>query len=203
MENPVRTARYLAVMAERRRDLTTRFERLFPASTDFVWEIGCGHGHFLTAYAEAHPRRLCVGIDIDTVRIARALRKSQRARLPNLHFIQAEARVFLDVLPLQARPAEIFVLFPDPWPKARHQKHRLLQRDFLIALARRSTPDARLYFRTDYEPYFADVSAAISAACGWEHVAAEWPFEFETVFQSRAQTYHSLTVRRAAPRLIS
>jgi tRNA (guanine-N7-)-methyltransferase len=190
-------------MTERRRDLATRFGQLFPAATDFVWEIGCGHGHFLTAYAEAHPERLCVGIDIDTPRIGRALRKSGRVKLPNLHFVQAEARLFLEMLPPHARPAAIFVLFPDPWPKARHQKHRLLQRDFLSALAPRAAPDARLYFRTDFQPYFAEVVRAIELPCGWERVADEWPFEFETVFQSRAESFHSLVARRAQSAFIS
>jgi tRNA (guanine-N7-)-methyltransferase len=199
MDNPARTAHYQAVMAERRRDLAARFEQLFPTATEFVWEIGCGHGHFLTAYAEAHPDRLCIGIDIDTPRIARALRKSGRAKLPNLHFVQAEARLFLEMLPSHARPATIFVLFPDPWPKSRHQKHRLLQRDFLAALASKAAPDARLFFRTDHQPYFAEVVAAVAAPCGWVRVDAEWPFEFETVFQSRAEAFHSLTVQRAKP----
>jgi tRNA (guanine-N7-)-methyltransferase len=197
MENPVRTARYHAILADRRRDLAARFASLFPSPTDFVWEIGCGHGHFLAAYAAAHPDRVCVGVDIDTVRIARALRKSERAKLPNLHFIQAEARLFLETLPPHARPAQIFVLFPDPWPKVRHHKHRLLQKDFLSAVAVRASPHAHLYFRTDVEPYFADVAAEVGPSCGWERVDAPWPFEFETVFQSRAEAFHSLTARRA------
>jgi tRNA (guanine-N7-)-methyltransferase len=203
MENPVRTAHYLAVMAERKRDLATRFEQLFSTAGDFVWEIGCGHGHFLTAYAEAHPEKLCIGIDIDTVRIARAQRKSQRAKLPNLHFIQAEARLFLEMLPAHARVADIFVLFPDPWPKARHSKHRILQPDFLVSLARRATPAGRLFFRTDYHPYFAEVAAAVAAHSGWEVIADPWPFEFETVFQSRVDIYYSLAARRATATFIS
>jgi tRNA (guanine-N7-)-methyltransferase len=128
-------------------------------------------------------------------RIERALRKRDRAKLSNLHFIQADARTFLETLPLGTNSDAIFVLFPDPWPKSRHRKHRILQPDFLVSLAARALPTARLYFRTDFHPYFADVSAALGQGSGWERVAEPWPFEFETVFQSRAKAFHSLVAR--------
>ena len=80
-------------------------------------EIGAGHGHFLTAYAAAHPERTCVGLDIIAERVERANRKKNRARLDNLHFLHASAEDFLASLPENVRFADVFVLFPDPWPK--------------------------------------------------------------------------------------
>lgn len=196
MENPVRTARYRAVIAERQATLATRFAGIFADHAEFVWEIGCGHGHFLTAYANDHRDRLCIGIDISTERIERATRKLKRSQLPNLHFIQAEARAFLETLPPHVRIADLFVLFPDPWPKSRHRKHRILQSDFLRRVAERSTPDARFFFRTDHEPYFAEVTAILGPDIGWQRSEEAWPYEFETVFQSRAESFHSLTAHR-------
>src|SRR5476649_2587461 len=98
MENPVRTAGHLARIKQRRSDLQDKITAMLPRGAIFVCEIGCGHGHFLTAYAAAHPTRLCVGVDISGERIGRALRKRDRAKLANLHFIQAESGVFFDVL---------------------------------------------------------------------------------------------------------
>jgi tRNA (guanine-N7-)-methyltransferase len=198
MDNPLRTAQYLARMAERRRALHDRLHALLPADARLVWELGCGHGHFLTAYAEAHPARLCVGIDIVRERIDRANRKRDRAGFANLHFILAEARLFLEVLPPGVRLEDIFVLFPDPWPKLRHHKHRIIQADFLAAAARRAEPTARLCFRTDFEPYFEDASTTIAAHPDWQTVEEPWPFEQETVFQRRAPTFRSLIARLRA-----
>lgn len=183
------------VLAQRTKELQAQFPAIFATQQAFVWEIGCGHGHFLTAYAQQHPDQLCIGIDISTERIDRATRKSKRAKLPNLHFIQAEARLFLEALPADAAFTDVYVLFPDPWPKLRHRKHRLLQPDFLAAAAAKALPSARLFFRTDYEPYFLDVVAALGPSAGWGRVEEEWPFAYETVFQARAKTFHSVSAR--------
>lgn len=203
MESSNLTAQYAAVVQQRKADLRQYFVQNLPAVPKFVWEIGCGHGHFLTAYAQAHPERICVGIDLAGDRIARAVRKRDRAKLANLHFLQAEARVFLESLSPETRFQDIFVLFPDPWPKARHHKHRLLQTDFLMTMAARAGQGARLFFRTDYRPYFDEVNQALQQFPGWSQVPESWPFEYETVFQRRAEQYHSLVARPTAPDPIS
>jgi tRNA (guanine-N7-)-methyltransferase len=171
-----------------------------PAPADFVWEVGCGHGHFLTAYAAAHPTRVCIGVDIASDRIARARKKAERARLRSLHFLRTEASLFLEAMPASVRITAVFVLFPDPWPKLRHHKHRVLQPEFLEDLAHRAAPRCRLHFRTDFEPYFREARAVAEAASAWQLVDAPWPFEFETVFQSRAaEGYHSFIAELRAP----
>ena len=80
---------YLACMAERRESLRAEVARLLPPQAHFVWEIGCGHGHFLTAYAQTHPEEYCLGIDINLERIRRATKKRNRAGLGHLHFVRA------------------------------------------------------------------------------------------------------------------
>jgi tRNA (guanine-N7-)-methyltransferase len=193
---PAGSPAYLATLANRRQELSDAFARILPARTEFVWELGAGHGHFLTAYAAAHPEKLCIGVDIVGERVDRAVRKRDRAQLPNLHFLRAEARLFLDTLPAGAAASDVFILFPDPWPKLRHQKHRIMQPAFLHTLAGRAAPDCRLFFRTDHTPYFEEAEAAIADHPAWQRVEEAWPFEFETVFQSRAAKFHSLIARR-------
>ena len=192
MDNPARTAEHLARLEQRREALRAQLGGILAASPRFVWEIGCGHGHFLTAYAQAHPAALCVGIDIVRERIERAERKRVRAKRDNLHFLLAEAEMFLEVLPGNSTPSDIFVLFPDPWPKQRHHKHRILQADFLGRLARRAGQGSRLYFRTDHDPYFQAVMEVLRAHRNWRIVDEKWPFEELTVFQARAPVYQSL-----------
>lgn len=196
MENSAHTAEHLARLAQRRDALRVELAVLFPAPAPFVWEVGCGHGHFLTAYAQAHPQQLCIGVDITVERIARALRKRNRTRLSQLHFLRAEANLFLEALPAGAVFTAIYVLFPDPWPKRRHHKHRLMQPEFLSAIAGRAGKGARLYFRTDHEPYFRAVEASVRQHPQWELKEESWPFEMRTVFQERAPNYHSLIAAR-------
>lgn len=187
----------LAVLTERRDDVRRQLAAILPpGESRFLWEVGCGHGHFLTAYAQAHPEKICVGVDIASDRIARATKKRDRAQLANLSFIRTEARLFLEAVPPQARIGGVFILFPDPWPKSRHHKHRVLQLEFLAEVAAKALPDCRLYFRTDYHPYFLDAEATARQSPHWQVVEAPWPFEYETVFQSRAERHYSFTALR-------
>ena len=196
MDNPIRTAEYLARLSKRRCDLHGQITGLLPPDAHFVCEFGCGHGHFLAAYATAHPDQLCIGLDISGERIARAIRKRDRAKLANLHFIHAEARDFMDCLPPDTTLADVYILFPDPWPKRRHHKNRLLESDFLEIVARRAGQGTRLFFRTDYEPYFREAESLLQQHPAWEITPGAWPFEQVTVFQSRAARHYSLTARR-------
>jgi tRNA (guanine-N7-)-methyltransferase len=162
-----------------------------------VWEVGCGHGHFLTAYAKAHPGETCIGIDITSDRIVRADRKRSRARLENLHFVRADADDFLVVMPESARFTAIFILFPDPWPKRRHHKNRVVKAEFLSAAAARAQKGTDLYFRTDHEPYFREVSSLVNSHRDWsEQTGREWRFDEPTVFEKRAARYFSLVAKR-------
>jgi tRNA (guanine-N7-)-methyltransferase len=185
-----------SILSSRRDALANAWESSGVGKAAFTLEIGCGHGHFLTAYAAAHPTRTFIGIDLLPERIERAERKRERARLPNLHFLRADAEDFLAVLPPWARVESIFILFPDPWPKRRHHKNRLLRPDFLTALAVRTVPGAHLHFRTDHHPYYLDGKSAIASSSAWKVCSAPWPFELETVFQQRAPRFDSLIAER-------
>lgn len=162
-------------------------------------EIGCGHGHYMAAYAQAHPHENCLAIDIIRERLERAQRKTDRAGLSNVVFLRTEASLLLENLPANIRLRRIFVLFPDPWPKRRHHKNRLMQPDFLRNLSSRCTLDARLFFRTDHEPYFAQVATLLREHSDWRSVEEPWPFEQATVFQNRAPSYHSCIAARRLP----
>ena len=188
---------YLARMAARRESLRAEVARLLPARGRFVWEIGCGHGHFLTAYAAAHREEYCVGIDINLDRVRRATKKRDRAGLDRLQFVRAEARLFLEVLPPDAGFAAIYMLFPDPWPKKRHHKYRLLQAGFLHDVAQHAGPGTPLFFRTDHAPYFTEVELLLREHPDWRSIGDQpWPFELATVFQQKAPSFQSLVAVR-------
>lgn len=161
-------------------------------------EIGCGHGHFLAAYAAAFPQEFCLGLDLISKRIERANRKKELAALENLAFFKADANELLLALPETYRLGKIFFLFPDPWPKKRHHKNRLIQTAMLDALAQRSRTGARLHFRTDHAEYFAWSTELVDAHAAWKRLPdAAFPFERETYFQSiLPDAYQSLVAER-------
>jgi tRNA (guanine-N7-)-methyltransferase len=147
--------------AARLHELEETTRNLFSGMETCVLEIGCGHGHLLTAYAAEHPEKTCIGIDIIADRITRANRKKNRARLANVHFINTSAEDFFAIFPSQISVSELFIFFPDPWPKRRHHKNRLMQAEFLSKLSCWVTPSSRLYFRTDDLAYFTATEAPI------------------------------------------
>jgi len=187
-----------AIRNARLADLHPQLDLVLRGRTRITLEVGCGHGHFLTAYAKAHPDEFCVGIDLLADRLARAGRKSRAAQLTNVAWIHAEAALLLDALPPDLRLGPtIFVLFPDPWPKRRHWKHRVIQPAFLSLIGTRAEPGTRLCFRTDYAPYYTEASAEVARHPDWQiSPATLWPFEQPTVFQSRAASYQSLVALR-------
>lgn len=186
-----------AITATRLTELRTQLAPLLQTQLPLTLEIGSGHGHYLTAYAEAHPQKFCIGIDLIGDRLERSERKSTRASLTNIAWLHAEVTLFLEALPADARLAEIFLLFSDPWPKRRHWKNRVFQAEFLTLLASRSAAGARLCFRTDHGEYFDYAQKIAANHADWSLAEEPWPFELATVFQQRAENGHqSFIVRR-------
>ncbi len=183
-------------IAGRRRALQAHCAGMAGAEADLVLEIGSGHGHFLIAYARVHPRQTCVGVDFNLERVERSERKRRRADLPNVRFIRADAGDFLAAAPSTLRFAAVFILFPDPWPKRRHHKNRLMRPEFLSELAGRTRAGGRLYFRTDHPGYFAAAVHAVREAPEWRLLEESWPFDTDTIFSARAAQHHSLVAER-------
>ncbi len=183
--------------ADRVRLLAGTLGTVLEGKPRFTFELGCGHGHWLAAYAAAHPDETCVGIDLISGRVEKALRKKEKAALANLSFLKAEAGEFLDALPAGSAIGATFILYPDPWPKKKHHKNRFVQPESLSALADRSAPEARLHFRTDDEDYHGWTCAAIGGHPRWEILPDEpWPFEQVTFFEQRMRTRRDVIARR-------
>lgn len=182
---------FASLVASRQGTLRKTNLAILSGTKTFVLEIGCGHGHMLAAYAAGHPDKICIGIDIIADRIDRANRKKNRARLSNLHFIHASAEDYLETIPPHTFVSELFVLFPDPWPKRRHHKNRLIQPAFLTHLRPRVSDASHLYFRTDDHLYFSAAQEVIRAHPEWEISPDPWTFEYTTVFQERASLHYS------------
>lgn len=127
--------------------------RLFDPPPAGVWlEIGFGGGEHLVGQASRHPDTGFIGCEPFLDGVAKALTAIEAGGLGNVRLHQGDARDVMDRL-YPATIARCFILFPDPWPKARHHKRRLIQSPFLDELSRVLAPGAQVRFATDVAGY--------------------------------------------------
>lgn len=119
-----------------------------------VLEIGFGGGEHLVAQAAADPARRFIGVEPFLNGVASCLRHVEESGVRNVRLHQGDARDVIARLP-DASVELCYILFPDPWPKLRHHKRRLIQPEFLDALARVLKPGAEVRFATDWANYAA------------------------------------------------
>lgn len=188
--------RHLQIRAERIRILGNRLSGILPDDKAVTLEIGSGHGHFLTAYASAHSEAFCLGIDLVSRRVEKAEEKRAKRKLANLQFLKAEVTEFLEAWPRDRLLERCFILFPDPWPKKRHTKNRVLQPLLLETIAGIAASGASLHFRSDHAGCFAWGREQIATHPCWEiSPTAPWPFETPSYFEELAESHRSLTAR--------
>ena len=140
-------------MDERLPGLQLDLSRPLDLSGGEVWlELGFGGGEHLAAQARAHPQALLLGAEPFVNGVASAVRHLEDDRLANVRIHPGDGRELMAALP-DASVDRVFVLFPDPWPKARHHKRRLINAETLAELARVMKPGAVLRFATDWADY--------------------------------------------------
>ncbi|CAI8292789.1 MAG: tRNA (guanine-N(7)-)-methyltransferase [Opitutia bacterium UBA7350] len=197
MELSAGHARELAKQAARKDTLREDCLRALDGVERIVFEAGCGHGHWLTAYAAAHPEQCCVGIDLIARRIRKAQEKCSKRNLPNLHFFKAELGEFLEILAPSLRFEMTILLFPDPWPKVRHHRRRMVQTAFLDKLAERTYSGGCFCFRSDDRTYFDWTTEHLQMHPEWGiDPTGDWPYERETYFQKMMAQYYSVLAYR-------
>ena len=152
-------------------------------SNSFDLEIGCGHGHWLTEYSMAFEKTLFVGIDLITKRVEKADAKMKKRDLGNLLYYKAEAKEFISYLPDSVKINNTYLMFPDPWPKHRHHKRRLVQPSFLELLANKTQATGKLFFRTDFTPYYEWTTDQLEKSPFWTPANTALPFEHTSYFQ--------------------
>jgi tRNA (guanine-N7-)-methyltransferase len=130
-------------------DFTVVFGRAAPT----ILEIGCGMGETTAAIALAHPRNDYLGIEVHSPGVGSLLKLIEEKQLANVRIVQHDA---VEVVEQMIRPeslAGIHIFFPDPWPKKRHHKRRLIQPRFVELLALRLIPGGYLHLATDWQEY--------------------------------------------------
>lgn len=163
-------------------------------------DIGCGMGRFLLARATANPDVQYLGLELESARVVHVDVAARRAGLGNIRLLQGDAMLSLPLLPDGfLRAATVF--FPDPWPKRRHWKRRLVQTPFVDAVHRVLAPGGLLHLATDQETYFAHMLALLGADARFERAETlvrppeQWT-DFERLFRAKGETIGEASFRR-------
>lgn len=164
-------------------DLPAVFGRAAP----LVVEIGSGTGEATVQLAAADPGRDVLAVEVHTPGVGSLLRLAQEAGLENVRVAEGDALVVLRDMLGPGSVDEVRVLFPDPWPKSRHVKRRLVSASFAELVAARLRPGGRLHVATDWPAYAEQVQAVLDATPGLSGGAVPRPPDRPvTRFESRA-----------------
>jgi len=152
------------------------FAAAFGRHAPVTLEIGFGNGDNLAAQASTHPERNYLGVEVHRPGVGRLLLGLEERELPNVRIICHDA---VEVLTQQIAPQtldEVLILFPDPWPKKRHHKRRLVQAPFVELVADRLRAGGVLRFATDWQPYADAALEVLSANRGLRNLALDGTF---------------------------
>jgi tRNA (guanine-N7-)-methyltransferase len=138
-----------------------RFDELFGRAAPVVLEIGFGNGETLVQQAAEHPACDFLGVEVHEPGIGHCLIKAREAGVTNLRLIRHDAVEVLDTMIPPASLARVNLYFPDPWPKKRHHKRRIVQLPFLDLVADRLAPGGTFNVATDWENYAEDIEAKV------------------------------------------
>ncbi len=142
---------------------TLDFEQVFGRQAPTILEIGFGMGETTAQIAQAHPENNYLGIEVHTPGVGSLLKQIAEGGLANLRLIQHDAVEVLQHMIAPASLAGAHIFFPDPWPKKRHHKRRLIQPGFVSLLASRLAPGAYLHSATDWQEYAEQILAVFAA----------------------------------------
>jgi tRNA (guanine-N7-)-methyltransferase len=142
---------------------TLDFDVAFGRRAPRTIEIGFGNGENLARLAAAHPERDYLGIEVHRPGVGRLLLALEEGQLSNVRVVCHDAVEVLRGQIAQQSLDEVVILFPDPWPKKRHHKRRLVQGAFIELVTERLRPDGILRMATDWQPYAEEMLAVLTA----------------------------------------
>jgi tRNA (guanine-N7-)-methyltransferase len=178
-------------------------EQVFGNRNELEVDIGCGKGRFLIARASSYPQTNFLGVERQAGRVLRTAKKAVRLGLENVRLARVEACGGLAELLEPGSVATVYVFFPDPWPKRRHHRRRLINSDFMDLMHEKLRVGGLLHFASDHADYAKQVSGVFA---GDERFEADEVFEpteeertdFELIFRGQSKPIWRYTVRKLA-----
>jgi|ERR1700674_2182692 len=178
-------------------------EAIFPRNAPLEVDLGCGDGAFLIEIAALHPERNFLGIERLPGRVGTACRRIPRARLANARILHLENSYAVGRLLPPGSVRVFHLLFPDPWPKRRHARRRLVTKNFFADIHQALEPDGEMRIATDQRDYFVEIER-LAAQTG--HFQLEAPpgepaasSTFEKRFIRAGEKIYRLGLRKVSP----
>jgi tRNA (guanine-N7-)-methyltransferase len=182
---PARTFIHQIVSIVQRLDLAS----MFPQAQPLEVELGSGDGSFLANYAKLHPDRNFIGVERLLGRLRKLDRKALRAGLANLRGLRIESAYFLEYLLPPRSASALHIYFPDPWPKRKHRKNRLINERFPQIAAQALVPGGFVYLRTDDTDYFNQMVTSFATNSSFRLV--ETPSDLAAVVTDFERNFHA------------
>jgi tRNA (guanine-N7-)-methyltransferase len=175
-------------------------EKIFGRKAALHVDVGCGDSSFLCAMAQRLPDKNFLGIERLLDRVRTSARKA--AALENVRLLRVESSYAVRYL-LPAESVERFyLLFPDPWPKRRHHRRRIVTLDFLYSIHTALEKNGSIYIATDDVDYFGKIKEIAESDPGFAICEADIylpPSRFGLIFRQKCAPIHSLALRKVSP----
>lgn len=152
--------------------LRDNFEQVFARRAPLYLEIGSGNGDNALALAERRPDIDVLASEVHPPGVGHTVHEAERRALANLRVYDGDAFDLLNALP-QAALDTVYIFFPDPWPKKRHQKRRIVQAELLALLATRLKRHGRVRFASDDRDYAEQVRSSVTNSSDWFNPAGQ------------------------------
>ncbi|MBW3566753.1 MAG: tRNA (guanosine(46)-N7)-methyltransferase TrmB [Proteobacteria bacterium] len=149
------------------------FAHVFGRQAPTLLEIGFGNGDALLEMAQRHPEWNFIGIEVHRPGVGHLLKEAGELGLKNLRVSSRDAIEVLERQVPDASLERVMLYFPDPWPKKRHHKRRIVQQCFAQLIARKLSPDGEFHLATDWENYAEHMREVLEAAPGFESTSSE------------------------------
>jgi tRNA (guanine-N7-)-methyltransferase len=175
-------------------------EKIFGRKAPLHVDLGCGDGSFLCTLAQRLPDKNFLGIERLMGRIRSSARKA--ASLDNVRLLQIESSYAVRYRLAAGSVETFYLLFPDPWPKRRHHRRRIVTPDFLNSVHTALVKDGLIYIATDHFDYFHEISETARSTPGFAmaDVDVELPSsKFGMVFRQKSMPIHWLALRKISP----
>ncbi|MEP6602772.1 MAG: tRNA (guanosine(46)-N7)-methyltransferase TrmB [Spartobacteria bacterium] len=181
-------------------------EKIFGRNAPLQVDLGCGDGSFLYALAQEMPAKNFLGVERLAGRVSSSTCKA--AKIDNVRILRAELAYTIRFLLPPESVETFYLLFPDPWPKRRHRRRRVVSRDFLNAIRHALVPNGVLHVATDQRDYFEQIRERAMATRDFAVVdLTDSPTQtvdlprttFETRYRAEGAPIHRLELRKISP----
>jgi tRNA (guanine-N7-)-methyltransferase len=155
------------------------FVTVFARDADVIMDIGFGTGASLLSMAQAHPENDYLGVEVYPAGVGSLLAGVAKAEINNVHIYQCDVIDVLNQCIKDESLSGITIFFPDPWPKRKHHKRRLIQPDFIALLLHKLKPAGFLHLATDWQHYAQQMMKILSNAAEFHNEAGVGQFSSE------------------------